>query len=52
MGRFRVSGSEVAGSGFRRFRKAEVVSGLGPGLRGLQRWDEGRWGNPKIRVLI
>ena len=21
-------------------------------IRGLKRWDEGRWGNPKIRVLI
>ena len=21
-------------------------------VRGLKRWDEGRWGNPKIRVLI
>ena len=20
-------------------------------LKGLQRWDEGRWGDPKIRVL-
>ena len=21
-------------------------------VRGLKRWDEGRWGNPEIRVLI
>ena len=21
-------------------------------IRGLKRWDERRWGNPKIRVLI